>query len=303
MEQNKDLLQYIKKISYFIAILFTMTSTLIFILNEYVLNQNFTNGETKANLLITPKNTSFKYCILGISHGRSLSDGSHHQLFENIYGKTINLAVGNSLSGLRNQRLYLEHFFAKGNKVDSIIVVLSPTLLYNPRIDESTIAFYKEPIEWNFLMAILSHNTKNRYAQAFHYVKSKLSQNWWRQERMTFDPETKKLDGLDKLEVKKGFDIAYPKDISKEEKKVCEKDLSSIISYCEKKGCKIIFFIPPALFGQWPNHKEVISHLSTKHPSYKLIDASEWILDAKYYRDHHHLNTEGIKLLLSKNSF
>jgi hypothetical protein len=297
MENQPLIVKLVKRTSLFICLSLLFITIMIMVSNAFISDRKQLNNETRANLPIIPQNTKFNHCILGISHGRSLSDGPHHQLFESKFGKTINLSVGNSLSGLKNQRLYLEYFFSKNNLADTMMIILSPTLLFNDAIDESSIAFYKEPIELDFIKAIYHHNTKNKYQQIFHYLKSKLSHVWMNPIYMNNEPETGKLDSINWKEVASGFKLAYPKN-SKFDNKICRQDLTQLIELGKNKGMKIIIIIPPALFGKWPGHQIVMDYLKATSPTLQLFDASETILEPKYYRDHHHLNTDGIKQFL-----
>ena len=62
----------------------------------------------------------------------------------------INLSQGESLGGLENQSLYLKYFLSGNNKARELILVLSPSLMFNQLTDQSDISFYREPLTWDF---------------------------------------------------------------------------------------------------------------------------------------------------------
>jgi hypothetical protein len=289
MEVNK----FVKKLTiWFISVLVTL-GTLIFISNEYVKRLGITGPEIEANLFSINENEKYDKLILGISHGRNFSRGTHHQLFESKKGRTINLAIGEGLNGMEIQKLYAQYFFNKGNKADSLYYILSPTLFYTNIHDQSDIAFYQEPINLDFIFHLLKNGNNRKFHQISTYLRSKLSHHWWGQNKKEIVENVKKLTAMDSIEVLNGFKAAYLFELSdsvfQERVIVFEETLKLF----EKNNVKVKILIPPALFGKWPGHDKLINYLMAK--KIIVLDLSESILAPRFYYDHHHLNTEGIE--------
>jgi hypothetical protein len=288
MEVNK----FVKKIAiWFISVVFA-TAALIFCSNNYVERLGITGPEVEANLFSINKNEKFEKLILGISHGRNFSRGTHHQLFEGKKGKTINLAIGEGLNGMEIQQLYAQYFFRKGNKVDSLYYILSPTLFYYDETDHSDIAFYREPVRIDFIIHLLKNGNERRYHQLLYYLKSKLSQHWWKQKKKEFVKNTNKLSAIDSIEVVNGFKKAYPLAVNDSIFLERAAVFEATLKLFEENNTKVKIIIPPALFGKWPGHDRVISYLREK--KLNVINLSGSILEPQLYYDHHHLNTDGI---------
>jgi hypothetical protein len=292
MEVNK----FVKKILiWFISVVITL-STIIFCTNAYIQRLGITSVEAEANLFAINDDQKYDKLILGISHGRNFSRGVHHQLFESKKGKTMNLAIGEGLNGMEIQKLYAEYFFMKGNKVDSLYYILSPTLFYTNIHDQSDIAYYQEPIKLDFIFHVLKNGNDRKFNQLKTYLKSKLSHHWWGQNKKTISENTKRLSALDSMEVSHGFDIAYPfglNDTIFQERAIVFEETLMLF---EKNKVKVKMILPPALFGKWPGHEKLVKYLMTKELN--ILDLSESILEPRLYYDHHHLNTEGIKRCL-----
>ncbi len=282
-------------IKYFLAATL-LISLPIFISNYIVSKQTFKNNETEANLFLIKENQHYNYLVLGISHARNLSRNTHHDLFEAKKGSMINLSQGNSLGGLENQYLYLDYFLSKGNKADSLLLILTPTLMYTNKIDRNSIAFFQEPIKLDFLSKIVSTKYFDyTYSQLFNYTKSKLSHHWLMTKPISNGDILDTLKGIDSIEMKKGFALAYPDSTSRRRLQVQEFILDKIITTAiENKICPVII-IPPALFGKWPGHDNLINSLKYNYRNIKILDHSTLIQNPKYYYDHHHLNTAGVK--------
>jgi len=73
---------------------------------------------------------------------------------------------------------------------------------------------------------------------------------------------------------------------------------NKIVETCQKNNAKLILIIPPATFGKWPGHEEILAAIEPYKNAYdiKVLDFSEIIMKKEYYYDHHHLNANGVKL-------
>jgi hypothetical protein len=287
---------FLKRLFKYIFFISTLLLFLIFTSNYIIKNKAYKNNETESNLLLIKNNICYKYLILGISHARNMSRNTHHLLFEkNFDGSMINLGQGDGLGGLENQYWYLSYFLDQGNKADTLIFILSPTLLYSNQIDLNSNAFYREPVKLDFINHIFKHGGTNKYNQLFHYAKSKLGHHWWTSKPLLAEANTRVLSSIDTNDIKAGFKIAYPQGLSDIVFKERTMVLRKIIDLAKKNGMVPKLIIPPALFGKWPGHDKILKFIRSEIPNIKLLDHSSAILEPKYYYDHHHLNSNGME--------
>ncbi len=274
---------------------------LIYISSKIVERQTFKNNETEANLFLIKDHRHYDYLIMGISHARNLSRNTHHEVFENKFGGTaINLAQGDGLGGLENQYWYLSYFLQKHNTAKNLLMVLSPTMMYSNQIDKNSFAFYREPLQWDFIKYIIAEGGSNKFDQLFHYIKAKLGHHWWRTKPVKAVDNNTTLAGIDSLEMKNGFTLAYPQGLDDEVFLERTLMLDKILETAKIHQIRPIIIIPPALFGQWKGHKKILDYLKNNYPSIQVIDSSLSILQPQYYSDHHHLNTAGIRKWLDE---
>ena len=291
---------FVLRLFYFMVLWSLALLILLFVSNTIICSKTFKNGQTESNLLIMKDNAQYHFLVLGISHGRNFSRFNHHSLFEkNLEGTMINLAQGDALGGLENQRLYFDYFLKKRNRAHHLILVLSPTLMYSNQIDLSDIAFYREPLDRHFFLHVLENGGSNRYKQLFHYVKSKLGHHWYLQKPKEEKPKEAALTKLDSSAMQKGFAIAYPQGRSQLIFEDRAKVLGEILDLARQNNMKTTIVIPPALFGQWPGHETILKYLKNTYPDIAVLDHSKVLLQAGFYYDHHHLNTKGMESYLT----
>lgn len=277
-----------------------LVSTLLIVANQLVVRHPFKNGETESNLLVLNESQYYDYLILGISHARNFSRNTHHEMFVSaLHGKAINLAQGDGLGGLENQYWYFTYFLKKHNSAKHMILVLSPTLMYSNLIDQNSVAFYREPIKLEFIKHLWRVGGPNKKDQLFHYVKSKLGHNWWLTKPTMCLPNIDEVPMLDTAEVREGMVIAYPQGLDPKVFEERAKVLDGILQLAKQNNIEPIIVIPPALFGKWPGHDNVLSYVSKKYPKITIIDSSTDVLNPKMYSDHHHLNTAGMRKWLT----
>jgi hypothetical protein len=290
-------------------ILFTVFSILtivilIFLSNEFVKRNTFNNWETESNLLVIKNNQQYDALFMGISHARNLSRHKNHLRIEAITGKKIiNIGRGGYYSGLLNQYLYLKYFYAMGNTAHDVIIILTPVLMYSYVYDDASNIFEDEPISFTFIRCYLSEKNDYTTRQLFYYMIDKLSPQWILTVPTTLEKKTESLDSLDRAKVESGMRSAY---LNGMENKVFENRkalIYKILEECKRNTSRVIFIIPPALFGKWKGHETVVSFLEQLHnqdPAIAWYDCSESVLNPKLYYDHHHLNSAGVVYFTEK---
>lgn len=284
-------------ILFFIVWILSILSALI--LSIIVKNRNFNNSNTESNLLHLKKDQHYDVLIMGISHARNLARDGNHFRIEKILNKDIvNIGQGDAACGVNEQLFYLNYFYHKGNRADTVLYILSTPLLYADYLNKASNTFIKEPFTFDFLIQYIKFRSRNKIQRIQNYIFSKLDTRWIKMKPSLSRRNDHQLLILDSNEVSKGFDLAYLDGIdSSIFRKNCQV-IDATISFVQSRKSTIILILPPALFGKWKGHAEVLNFCQEMSKKYGIqyYDFSECILEPKYYYDHHHLNTEGIEL-------
>ncbi|MGE8339814.1 MAG: hypothetical protein ACN6OI_02180 [Flavobacterium sp.] len=266
--------------------------------SKYVNDKNFKNSQTESNTLIIKSDRKYDLLFMGISHARNFSRYENHKIVEEILNKKmINIGQGGGGCGINEQLFYLQYFYSKGNKADTVVLILTPSMLTSEKLPVASNTFDKEIFDLNFLYQYLFFDSENKYQRITGYSQSKLEKEWI---NLKPDYTVGKFDSLtkmDKLAVEKGILLARQQNINIERFEKSCFQVEEIIKLAEKNNSKVVFIIPPALFGKWPEHNLVSNYakkMEGKH-GIKFYDFSQAILIPQYYYDHHHLNTKGVR--------
>jgi hypothetical protein len=289
---------------FFIYIIFFLTlSAGLFILGAYATSIfvgrfEYKNHETESNLfLLNSGKSRFSYAIIGNSHARNFSRYHNHERMEEILGGSVlNLGKGNAECGANELHFYLDYFYSKGVRIDTLLYVMSPPLLYGGYLNRASNTFKEEPLRWDFLIQYLFYPSENKWQRVFYYLRSKLRPDWLLTRPESKNRMDRELLALDSSAVSKIFSLAYLDDNSKLVIQKNSELIEKTIELSFKYQTKIILFIPPALFGKWRGHEQTVDFCEKMKNKYKIpyFDFSMSVLDPKYYYDHHHLNTNGI---------
>lgn len=285
----------------FIAI--SLLVLLLLVSSEKVKSRNFKNAETKSNTLIIKENEQFDLLFLGISHARNFSRFHNHERVEKILNKKmINLGQGGAACGVNEQLFYLKYFYSKGNSAKKIVYVLTPPMLTSDQLPIASNTFDSEVFSFDFLFQYMCFDSENKSERILQYCQSKLRSNWinLKPGRALF--KTDSLLRIDPNEVKKGFILASGEKIDMNRFHKSCVTIEKTIQVAQKHHSKIVFFIPPALFGKWPEHSITLEFAKKMKRKYGVpyADFAESVVIPNYYYDHHHLNSKGIDYFTKK---
>jgi len=272
-------------------------TVILLITSKYVNDKNFKNSQTESNTLIIKSNRKYDLIFIGISHARTFSRWGNHEIVEKILNKKIiNIGQGSGICGINEQLFYLQYFYSKGNKVDTIALVLTPPMLTSEELAIASNTFNLEVFDLNFLYQYLMFDSENKCQRIMEYSQSKLRSKW-----IDLIPDHKigKTDSLikiDRINVDRIL-LARQKNIDIERFKKSCYQVEKIIKLAERNNSKVVLMIPSALFGKWPGHNQTSDFAKKMKIKYKInfYDFSESVFKPEYYSDHHHLNTKGIK--------
>ena len=289
--------KFIIQISIFISIFIIIVLFSAKKMSIIVKNREFKNYETESNLLIFKENKKYDFMFMGISHARNFSRHKNHLKIEKILNKNgINIAQGGGTCGVAEQLFYLKYFYKKNNTVNTIIYVLTPPMLFSETLPIASNTFNYETLELDFFLNYLFFKTENKSERLINYVQFKLNKDWITYLPKSLDTKNDSLILIDTAIINKGFDVAYSKELNMNTFNKSCKIIENTIKLSKKNNSDIILIIPPAVFGKWTGHDNVIEFAisMTKKYNIKYYDYSETILEPNYYYDHHHLNTKGV---------
>jgi hypothetical protein len=264
-----------------------------------VKSRDFQLDETESNTLVMRSNEHYNIIMSGASHARNFTRSKNNFRIEKILNKSVtNIGQGASACSVEEQFFYLKYFYWENNVADQLVYVLSPPLLYSKNLPIASNTFNSECFSFKFLFRYLNNNGENKRQRVFEYIRSKLSLKWIFLKPIKEDGKHDFLKKIDPEAVKEGVATIYDKDTIASEKRF-QRSCSIVeeeIIYTLAHNTKIVFVIPPALFGKWPGHENTVDFAKRMQAKYGVTfyDFAEVITDPKYYYDHHHLNTNGV---------
>lgn len=259
--------------------------------------KDFKNSQTESNTLFLKENESYDLLFLGISHARNFSRYGNHEKIETILNKKIiNLGQGSGNCSINEQLFYLDYFYSEGNTTDEVCIVLTPPMLSSETLPVASNTFQNEVFNFNFLFNYMLFESQNKSERIINYLQSKFSKSWLNLQPDLTNGRFDSLINIDVVKVKEGFELAYGETLNYQQFEKSCLQVEKIIQLAQKNNSKVTLFIPPALFGKWPEHNQTIMFLKKIEKKYncKWADFSESIFFPNYYYDHHHLNTNGV---------
>ena len=262
-------------------------------------SKEYHNYDIEENLVITPKNDTVDYLMLGLSHARNFSRHRNHQRVEKILDiDLLNYGKGGGKGDVASQYVYMDYFLSENNYTKNILYVISMPMLFANRLDENAYTYQYEIFKPDFFYHILKGPGLNKGEKLYNYIRTKFDKKW----REDYGPWSAKsnddvLDEFDTAEIKRGFKRAYVNglefDAFERNKEIIEKT----IRLAQKNDIHISFLITPSTFGEWPGHDHVIKLMEVMNEKYGVdtYDYSKvYLHQKKYFYDHHHLNTKGV---------
>lgn len=285
------------KIILYILVLFVLLIVALFVCSYIVDKRNFKNSQTESNTLILGKNEKYNLLLLGISHARNFSRYDNHTKIEKILQKKIiNIGQGGGFCSINEQLFYLDYFYSEGNTTDEVCIVLTPPMLSSETLPVASNTFQNEVFNFNFLFNYMLFESQNKSERIINYLQSKFSKSWLNLQPDLTNGRFDSLINIDVVKVKEGFELAYGETLNYQQFEKSCLQVEKIIQLAQKNNSKVTLFIPPALFGKWPEHNQTIMFLKKIEKKYncKWADFSESVFLPNYYYDHHHLNTNGV---------
>lgn len=295
--------RFVIKTGGYLLLLATILLVWLVGVSAFVDRQAFGNHETDSNLLVLQEDQQYDLLFMGISHARNFSRYQNHQRVAQILDqKMLNLGQGNGACGVNEQLFYLDYFYHKENKAHTLVYFISPPLFFSESLALASNTFDAEPFQLDFFQRYWSYTSENHWERMVSYLQSKYSPRWCLLKPYSLNEMDVQLEKLDPTVVEAGQRLAYGDTLNMERFAKSVKGLQNTINLALDKDTKVVLIIPPALFGPWEGHQNVVNFAEqmAELASVEFYDFSETILDPSFYYDHHHLNTAGVVFFTEK---
>ncbi len=295
--------RFIIKTGGYLLLLLAILIIWLLAISAFVDRQTFGNHETDSNLLVLQEGQQYDLLFMGISHARNFSRHHNHQRVEQILGqKILNIGQGNGACGVNEQLFNLDYFYHKKNETNTLVYFISPPLFFSESLALASNTFDQEPFRMDFLQRYWNFPSENHWERVVSYLQSKFSPHWLSHRPFSLEIMAEQMDQIDPKVVAEGQQLAYGTGLNMQRFEKSKVGLKETVALALDQHTKVVFIIPPALFGQWPGHEQVVQFATEMRDlgAIEFYDFSEVILEPKYYYDHHHLNTAGIVLFTDK---
>ena len=237
-----------------------------------------------------PCNEEFEVLMLGGSHANMYKE------LESALGKKV-ITLGTGGGGVLVQQAYTEYFFKKGNTAKYTLYIIDPVMLYTDRFDTPkrikaqkfdkdllVILFKKFGFNWTI-------NTLKNYKTYYEKINKERKKK-----------DVKQRIGIDSVQLVKELEHLFERK-SKDAKRISlsrqKKKFFKTIEVLKKNSSKLIFCIPPTLFGEnelfYPELLDFLQMYKEKFgtPFYDFKEEFNHPDGFKNFYDHSHLNEEG----------
>ena len=290
--------KYVYNALKFAGLVVALFSLLVSFTSWFVSKKSFNHNQTESNILLTDSVQNYDILFIGISHARMFSKYTNHQNVQEILqSKIVNLGQGFGICGPNELLFHLQYFYKNKNHTNSVIYVLSPPMLFSENLTVNPKTFNMEPVRLDFLSNYLSFESEYKSRRIFDYLRSKLYPSWINHRPIDMLEDTLVLEKIDSAEIKKGFDIAYNNGLDENRYNKSCLAIEKTIKLALENNSKFVFIITPAIFGKWPGHDQTLEFAKEMEVKYNVpcYDFSESVKELSYYKDHHHLNSDGVE--------
>jgi hypothetical protein len=288
--------QYTRLVLFPVLLIFILISA-VYITTFLVKSRDFKINETDSNTLVMKQNQHFDMLLTGASHARNFSRHQNNDRVEAILNKSItNIAQGAATCGVAEQYFYFKYFIEENNSVDQLIYILSPPFVYAETLPIASNTFNQECFSFKFLFRYLKFDADNKRQRIFEYIRSKLTWAWIDLQPSRDEAMLDVLEKVDSAAIQEGLLMYYGETASQDRFKQSCNIIEDEINFALDHQTETVFIIPPAAFGKWPQHEDLLSFLREMNEKYgcQYFDFSESLMEPQYYYDHHHLNTAGV---------
>lgn len=260
--------------------------------------REFAPWETFSALNRAPHDRDVPYVFLGSSHAARFSGCSQEvQLVRTaLGGETVHLAK--TASGVFQHRLFLQEFYDRGNRAETVVYFVDPFVFYSEAWNEQVPFIEFEPLDFTFGWSMIAGGVGTERMHT--YCRSKFSLAWFELRPVFRRCTDRNIGRIDADMVKKRLAGLYWEGTSPDLLARYLHELDRIIELARAQNSELVLMSPPTLLGPEPDGEMFRSAIWEREERYGLRyhDFRDAIRDPAMFRDHDHLNTEGVALFM-----
>lgn len=264
------------------------------------LHREFAPWETFSILYRVPYDRDVSYVFLGSSHAARfagcIEEVAAVQLA--LDGKAVHLAKTGS--GVFQQRLFLQEFYVRGNRADTVVYFIDPFVFYSVYWNEDMPFIEFEPLDGTFAWSLVVGGVG--FDRLHAYFRSKFSLAWFELRPHARRCTYKSVESVDKSLVAKRLSGMYWEGTSPENLARYLNELDRIVELTRTYDSGIVLMSMPTLLGPEPGDGAFLQAIRDREDRYalKYHEFREAIGEPAMFRDHDHLNTDGVALFMQE---
>lgn len=294
------MIRFVTKLALFAAVNIAAAAVVLSVVDT---RYRFEQYETDSIVLSMPRDADVGLLIMGTSRARLLTRVKCN--LECVKRETgldvFNIAVPFG-GGIVPEKIYLEQFYARGNRVRTIVYFLDAFTMYSPVPNRNHRFVYYEPLRPSLLLAMVRNEIPLR--RLLIYVQSKFTWRWLNLaagtvecDYRTFEKEFK--PGRARLRT----ESMYFDGLNEKHFKHYAQTLRDILALAKSQGAGVIIAFPPTLLGPQPGAERLCALLDEAKRTWPLefYDFTGAVADPALYSDYDHLNSPGVEIFVKQH--
>ncbi|HOZ46161.1 MAG TPA: hypothetical protein PLO37_07250 [Candidatus Hydrogenedentes bacterium] len=259
--------------------------------------------QTDSVLLAMPQDTQFDLAILGSSRAKLFTRiRPNIECLERTLGTRVFGMATPFGGGIVPAKLYLDSFYAQGNRADTVLLFLDPFMLFCRGPNEGHKLVYWEPFRFSFFVRMVREGFD--YRRLVTYIRSKFLWNHIAQKPIELGrhDETLSSDLLDPERMSMRMNSLYPDGLDPAQFTRYAKTLRDVIATGQRQGARMIIAFAPTLLGDDPGRPMVaafLDELQAQH-EFEVYDFTHAVADPGLFADYDHLNSAGVEEFVSR---
>ncbi len=254
--------------------------------------------ESEGTLFFIGSNTIHNTLFMGSSRGFAFSKcpGVHQRVESELQRPILNLST--PANGVLPAKLYLEHFFARGNTTREIVYFAEAPLFLNDSFNEDMAKLEVQPFDLAFLYRCIRNNVEPE--RLVWYVRSKFGWDWIQFRPLRPNCETRVLESsthtFHRQTKRRNRGLYAFGGVEPEKFELRIEYLSQMIQLANRHNARLRIVVLPTLLTSQPGKKFLATELSQfeKDGSTTTFDDfSEAMQEPKYFTDMDHMNERG----------
>lgn len=288
------------KCTLFVVALIAIAGALAFLSNILPQRYTYPPGSTSSTLLVLGEDEQYDLLFMGASHAYFFMDQGNHSLISTQLDKKVASIAHGSGAGIVPMSIMTDYFFAKGNTCKKAIYLIDSQSFFSRWFNEEQGFLQSEPMDFLLFRLAIKHHMENNALGG--YFQSKLRPDWWQTKPVPLAPITDSITKIDPVAVKRRIENMFPDSLNTSIAAHYKEKMDALVGVLKQHHCEVLFVVPPSLLGKLPGDDYLLALLDgyKQKDGIEYLDLSSSITDPTMYVDHDHLNSKGVRHLLTK---